>query len=105
PPRPGAPGPLADDARVRRRPADARAPADRDRALRQLERCEARGRPRPAALRDARGAAPGPPRPRRRAREDANSARPRGTPRPPSFEVALLAHVRLADDRAPRGRL
>ena len=55
----GAARPLADDARVRGRPGDERAPADGDRALRQLERREARGRARPAPVRDARGAASG----------------------------------------------
>src|SRR5581483_802275 len=52
-----APRALADDARVRRRPRDDRAPADRDRALRLVERGEARGRARAAALRDEGGAA------------------------------------------------
>ena len=49
--------PLADHARVRRRRADDGAPADGDRALRQLERGEAAGGARAAAVRDPRGAA------------------------------------------------
>ena len=48
---------LADDARVRRRPRGGRAPADGDRALRHLERRQARRRPAPAALHQPRGAA------------------------------------------------
>ncbi len=42
--------------------------------------------------------------PRRGARPDADRARPRRAPRPDAVEVALLAHVRLAQRRAARGR-
>ena len=59
--------PLADDARVCGRPADDGASADRDRALRQLERGQAAGRARAAAVRDAGGAARPAARARRRA--------------------------------------
>ena len=44
--------PLADDARVRGRPGDERPPADGDRALRLVERGQARGRARATPLRD-----------------------------------------------------
>ena len=44
--------PLADDARVRRRPRGAGPPADDRRALRELERGEAGGRARPAPVRN-----------------------------------------------------
>ena len=69
-----APRPLADDEGVRRRPGDAGAPADRDRALRHLERREARRRARAAAVRDARGA---------RRRSCAGSATSSAARRPP----------------------
>ena len=42
---------------------------------------------------------------RRRARPDADRARPRRAPRPRAVEVALLAHVRVARERAARGGL
>ena len=70
----GAARPLADDAGVRGRPGDDGAPADGDRALRHLERGEARGRARAAAVRDARGAARAAARARRRARPHADGA-------------------------------
>src|SRR6266545_8201657 len=57
------------------------------------------------SVRDPRGAAAGAARPRRRARPHPHSARPRGAAPFAPLEVALLAHVRLADDRAARGRL
>ena len=98
--------PVADDEGVRRRPGGGRASADGDRALRDLERGQAGGRPDAAALRDARGA---------RGRSCGRSARSSAARRPRSdidarrgddaLGVALLAHVRLAVDGAPRGRL
>ena len=100
-----APRPLAHDARVRRRPRDDGASADRDRALRLLERRQAPGRPRAAPLRDARGAARPPARAGRRARAHPDGAGPRDAPRHDALEVALLAHLRLAQQRAARGRL
>ena len=62
------------------------------------------GRARPAAVRDARRARPAAARARRGARPPADRARPRRAPRLDAVEVALLAHVRLAHERAPRGR-
>ena len=100
-----APRPLAHDARVRRRPGDDRASADRDRALRLVERRQAPRGARAAALRDARGAARPPARAGRGARAHADGARSRVPPRLDALQVALLAHVRLAHDRAARGRL
>ncbi len=43
--------------------------------------------------------------PRRGARADADRARPRRAPRPDALEVALLAHLRLAQRGAARGGL
>ena len=97
--------PLADDARVRRRLADDGAPADRDRALRQLERGEAAGGARAAALRDPRGAARSPAGARRGARPDADRARHRRAQGRDPVEVAALAHLRLAGAGAARGGL
>ena len=89
-----------------RRPGGDDAPADRDRALRYVECRQARGRARAAALCDARGA---------RRRCCAGSATSSGgsptardlddAPRHDAVEVALLAHVRLALERAARGGL
>src|SRR5581483_845382 len=101
----GTAGPLPDDAGVRRRPRDDRPSADGDRALRLLERGQARGRARAAPVRDPRGAARPAPRARRRARPAADGARHRRAQGEASLEVAVLAHVRLADERAPGGRL
>src|SRR5581483_3607440 len=95
--------PLADDEGVRRRRGDDRPSADRDRALRQLERRETPRRPRAPPLRDAGGAPSPAARARRRARARAAAAGPRREPRPRRVEVALLADVRLAHARAPRG--
>ena len=53
----GATRPLADDARVLGGRGDDDPPADRDRAVRELEPRQARGRPRAATLRDEGGAA------------------------------------------------
>ena len=101
----GAPGPLAHDARVRGRRGDDRAPADRDRALRLLERGQAPRGPRAAPLRDPRGAARPAARAGRGARPHADGARPRDAARLDALQVALLAHLRLAHERAARGRL
>src|SRR5207302_1307154 len=97
--------PLADDAGVRGRSRDDRPSTDGDRALRQLERGQARGGARAAQVRDARGAAAAPARSGRAARPGADRTRPRRPPRQDAVEIALLAHVRVADERAPRGRL
>src|SRR5579864_5576565 len=101
----GTAGPLPDDAGVCRRPGDDRPSADGDRALRLVERGQARGRPRATAFRDARGAARPAPRPRHGARPAADGARHRRAQGEASLQVAVLAHVRLADERASRGRL
>src|SRR5205085_11407573 len=98
-------GTLADDARVRGRPGDVGSSADGDRALRQLERREAEGRARPAAVRDARGAPHAPAGARRAARPRADGEGHRREPEPLALEVALLAYLRIAHERAPRGRL
>ena len=82
-----------------------RAPADGHRALRVVERRQAAGgpraAPRPLARRPRRAAA----RAGGGARTDADRARPRRAPRADAVEVALLAHVRLADAGAARGRV
>src|SRR5262249_51151901 len=97
--------PLADDARVRLGLRDGGAPPDGDRTLRVVERRQARCGTRPAPLRDARGAARPAAHARRRTRPAAHCARHRRAQGPPAFEVALLAHIRLAYERTPRGRL
>ena len=68
--------PLPDDEGVRRRPGDEGAPPDGDRALRHLERGQARGRARPAPVRDPRGAARRPAAPRE---PSSGGCRPRAT--------------------------
>src|SRR5579862_8405762 len=96
---------IADDARVRLRPGDDGASANGDRALRFMERGEARGRSGPAAVRDARRAPRTAARPRGRAGPGADCARHRRAQGTHAVEVAVLAHVRLALDRASPGRL
>ena len=91
---------LADDARVRRRPEDEGAPADGDRALRQLERGEAAGGARAAPLRDPGGAARPAPAAGRAAGSHADGQGSRRQPALDAVEVALLAHLRLAHERA-----
>ena len=98
-----APRQVADDARIRGRPGDDRPSADRDRALRLVERGQAPGGPGSATLRDPRGAAR--PAARSWARRSA-ARRPRGTSRrgaADALQVALLAHLRLAHARPARG--
>ena len=97
--------PLADDARVRGRPRHHRAPADGDRALQVVEPREAAGRPRPAPVRDAGRAPEAPARPRRRAGARPDGQGHRGPQGRHAVEVALLAHVRLAEQRAEAGRV
>ena len=99
------PRPLADDEGVRRRSRGGSAPADGDRALRDLECRQARGRAPAAALRDARGAARRPACARRRARTDTDGGRDQAPARLDAVGVALLAHVRVAGGGAARGRL
>ena len=97
--------PFADDAGVRGGPADDRPPADRDRAFRELEAAkrDAGLVPRRFATRaELVGAAAGA---RRGARPAADGARPRCAQGLGAVEVALLAHVRVADERAARGGL
>ena len=77
------------------RPRGARPSADRHRALRDVERREARGRALPAAVPDARRAARAAARPGRGARADADRARPRRARALAALGVALRAHVRL----------
>ena len=71
---------LADDARVRGRPCGDGAPADRDRALRHVERREARSGPAAASLHQPGGAARSAAGARGGARPHADSARHRGAP-------------------------
>ena len=97
--------PLADDARVRRRPADDGASADRDRAFRQLERRQAAGGAGAAPVRDAGGAARAAAGARRGARPDADGARHRRAQGLGAVEVAPLAHLRLAGAGPARGGL
>ena len=98
-------GALADDEGVRRRPGDDGAPADGDRALRQLEQGEAGGRAGAAPLRDAGGAPRAAAGAGATARARADGEGRRREPGLDAVEVALLAHVRLADERAQGGRL
>src|SRR5439155_14334028 len=88
---------LADDEGVRRRPTGDGAPADRDRPLRDVERRQARGRARAAPVRDARGAPVAAAPARRGAGGDADRTRHRRATRADALEIALLAHLRLAD--------
>ena len=93
----GAPArPVADDARVRGRRGGRGPPADGDRALRYLECREAGRRAASAALHQPRGAARPAARAGGGARAHADGAGPRGAPRHDGFEVADLAHVRIA---------
>ena len=98
-------GALADDARVRGRPGDAVHPQTVIEHFGSWNEAKRDGGPRSAALCDARGAARPAAGPRGGARPGPDGARHRGAPRPDAVEVALLAHVRLAGERAPRGRL
>ena len=93
--------PLADDARVRGRPGHGRSPADGHRALRQLERCETRGRPRSATLRHAGGTGRPPPRTGGGPRSRADRQGSRRATRVDALEVALLAHLRFARRGSP----
>ena len=86
-------------------PGRARPPADGDRALRDLERGQARCRALPAPLPDARGAPRAAPHARDGARPHADRARSRGQAALAPLGVAVRAHVRLARQRAARGRV
>ena len=70
-----------------------------------VERTPSAGRPRAAPLRDPRGAARLAARPGRGARPRADRQGHRGAQGRDALEVALLAHVRLAQHRPTRGRL
>ena len=88
--------PLTDDEGVRSRPRGRCPSADGDRALRVLERRQARSRADAAPVRDPRGAAGAAAEARSRARADADGARSGRAARNVPVEVALLAHLRLA---------
>jgi hypothetical protein len=96
---------LPDHARVHGRRSNACPSADRDRALRELERREARRRARAAPLRDEEGPTRPSSRSGGRARARAFRAGSARTPPDDAVQVAVLAHLRVVLERSPRGRL
>ena len=86
-------------------PRDHGAPADGDRALPVVEPRQAPGRPGAAPVRHARGAAAAAARPGRRAGPRAHRQGHRGAQGLDAVEVALLAHLRVAQQRAQGGRV
>ena len=101
-----APRQVADDARVRGRSRDDGPPADGDRALRLVERRQAPGRPRAAPVRDAARSCStllrdlGEELGRMPTAKDIEARQGRD-----AVQDALLAHLRVAQQRAQGGRL